>query len=144
MFFFFFFFFSSRRRHTRLTCDWSSDVCSSDLGAAEDPGEDVRVPVDHVGVVVTPCGDQPDVFGDWSMGRAGPLAIYDFVKVLGRTDISRLQNDFPPRGHRRFSFRGTRLGVSLTPGIHAEKTEFSITRALSRHPADAKDVLEIT
>src|SRR5438477_10932375 len=26
------FFFSSRRRHTRLTCDWSSDVCSSDLG----------------------------------------------------------------------------------------------------------------
>src|SRR5690242_21265007 len=31
MFFFFFFFFSSRRRHTRLTCDWSSDVCSSDL-----------------------------------------------------------------------------------------------------------------
>src|SRR5690242_21132615 len=28
------FFFSSRRRHTRLTCDWSSDVCSSDLGIA--------------------------------------------------------------------------------------------------------------
>src|SRR3954464_16101562 len=24
------FFFSSRRRHTRLSCDWSSDVCSSD------------------------------------------------------------------------------------------------------------------
>src|SRR5438477_8007674 len=31
MFIIFFFFFSSRRRHTRLTCDWSSDVCSSDL-----------------------------------------------------------------------------------------------------------------
>src|ERR1019366_9906710 len=27
-----FFFFSSRRRHTRLVSDWSSDVCSSDLG----------------------------------------------------------------------------------------------------------------
>src|SRR2546430_9792776 len=26
-------FFSSRRRHTRFDCDWSSDVCSSDLGA---------------------------------------------------------------------------------------------------------------
>src|SRR5689334_23922123 len=25
------FFFSSRRRHTRWNCDWSSDVCSSDL-----------------------------------------------------------------------------------------------------------------
>src|SRR2546427_8316494 len=29
--FVFFFFFSSRRRHTRFDCDWSSDVCSSDL-----------------------------------------------------------------------------------------------------------------
>src|SRR5438876_6498494 len=27
------FFFSSRSRHTRWTGDWSSDVCSSDLGA---------------------------------------------------------------------------------------------------------------
>src|SRR6476646_7250636 len=26
-----FFFFSSRRRHTSSLCDWSSDVCSSDL-----------------------------------------------------------------------------------------------------------------
>src|SRR6266478_7615721 len=34
-----FFFFSSRRRHTRFDCDWSSDVCSSDLrqvGVVED------------------------------------------------------------------------------------------------------------
>src|SRR5947209_18564148 len=28
------FFFSSRRRHTRYWRDWSSDVCSSDLGVA--------------------------------------------------------------------------------------------------------------
>src|SRR5260221_8281519 len=33
-----FFFFSSRRRHTRSLCDWSSDVCSSDL-----IGEDTAV-----------------------------------------------------------------------------------------------------
>src|SRR5688572_31218796 len=33
--FFFFFFFSSRRRHTRFDCDWSSDVCSSDLAGAD-------------------------------------------------------------------------------------------------------------
>src|SRR6266850_6509886 len=31
---FYFFFFSSRRRHTILQGDWSSDVCSSDLGLA--------------------------------------------------------------------------------------------------------------
>src|SRR5262249_58195025 len=29
------FFFSSRRRHTRLVSDWSSDVCSSDLGVVK-------------------------------------------------------------------------------------------------------------
>src|SRR5256886_11120260 len=33
--FVFFFFFSSRRRHTRFDCDWSSDVCSSDLDLAK-------------------------------------------------------------------------------------------------------------
>src|SRR2546427_6199376 len=37
----FFFFFSSRRRHTRFDCDWSSDVCSSDLDAARDLSGDV-------------------------------------------------------------------------------------------------------
>src|SRR2546430_15432455 len=42
----FFFFFSSRRRHTRFDCDWSSDVCSSDLlhgppGELGDPNEAV-------------------------------------------------------------------------------------------------------
>src|SRR6266568_1157430 len=44
-FFWFFFFFSSRRRHTRWNCDWSSDVCSSDLRRSLDvarrAGDDV-------------------------------------------------------------------------------------------------------
>src|SRR5690242_20404273 len=37
------FFFSSRRRHTRLTCDWSSDVCSSDLSGPS--SRDASVPL---------------------------------------------------------------------------------------------------
>src|SRR5689334_24489227 len=37
----FLFFFSSRRRHTRWNCDWSSDVCSSDLWPDQKP---VRAP----------------------------------------------------------------------------------------------------
>src|SRR3712207_7457823 len=32
-------FFSSRRRHTRYWRDWSSDVCSSDLGEHGAPGQ---------------------------------------------------------------------------------------------------------
>src|SRR5438034_5536947 len=31
------FFFSSRRRHTSSLCDWSSDVCSSDLASTRTP-----------------------------------------------------------------------------------------------------------
>src|SRR2546430_3123718 len=49
-----FFFFSSRRRHTRFDCDWSSDVCSSDLVHV-----DVWVPLMLAGTheVVNPAGD---------------------------------------------------------------------------------------
>src|SRR2546430_13959877 len=39
----FFFFFSSRRRHTRFDCDWSSDVCSSDLACPERVRKDAEV-----------------------------------------------------------------------------------------------------
>src|SRR5690242_20794259 len=65
LFFFFFFFFSSRRRHTRLTCDWSSDVCSSDLvldapvegGIDQGILEQAEVGLDEA-VVVAPDGGQ--------------------------------------------------------------------------------------
>src|SRR2546430_7940794 len=45
-------FFSSRRRHTRFDCDWSSDVCSSDLTFP-------RVPVGTRNVQVLATGFQP-------------------------------------------------------------------------------------
>src|SRR5207237_10451413 len=38
------FFFSSRRRHTRFKCDWSSDVCSSDLAGADRAESGASVP----------------------------------------------------------------------------------------------------
>src|SRR2546430_3028396 len=58
---FFFFFFSSRRRHTRFDCDWSSDVCSSDLAtrrrlAARGPAHDTVVLVDDVQHLVRGAG----------------------------------------------------------------------------------------
>src|SRR5690242_21814257 len=46
------FFFSSRRRHTRLTCDWSSDVCSSDLAS---------IGVDFASGVRTLLRQDPDI-----------------------------------------------------------------------------------
>jgi len=60
-------------------------------GAAENAGEHIRFPVDHVGIVVTACRDQADVFGDGSVGRAGPLTIDNFMEVIGVRNISRLQ-----------------------------------------------------
>src|SRR5690606_40608395 len=42
-------FFSSRRRHTRFSRDWSSDVCSSDLG-------DVIVPYVIAACVIAALG----------------------------------------------------------------------------------------
>src|SRR5215204_4010233 len=50
-----FFFFSSRRRHTRSLCDWSSDVCSSDLTLSA-PAGPVVVP-GEVPVVLGAGGD---------------------------------------------------------------------------------------
>src|SRR6266478_9310605 len=78
-----FFFFSSRRRHTRFDCDWSSDVCSSDLiiagGAsalqrsvegAEDEGSNGALAIDRRGIKdvdvvigITASGRTPFVLG---------------------------------------------------------------------------------
>src|SRR5690606_30011766 len=61
-------------------------------GAAEDPREDVAVPVDHVGVGVAAGGDQADVLGDRRVRRAGPLAIDDPVEGVRIADIGWLQS----------------------------------------------------
>src|SRR3954462_2095546 len=58
-----FFFFSSRRRHTRLSCDWSSDVCSSDLMIRR-PGEVGAL----VGVPLTPGVGSECLFDDLEHG----------------------------------------------------------------------------
>src|SRR2546430_3240197 len=49
------FFFSSRRRHTIFDCDWSSDVCSSDLFADRLYAEANRLVI-HSTVVATMVG----------------------------------------------------------------------------------------
>ena len=52
-------------------------------GAPENAGEDVRIPVDHVGVGIAPVGDHADVFRHRRVRRARPLAIDDLVKIVG-------------------------------------------------------------
>src|SRR6267143_4710410 len=65
IFFVFFFFFSSRRRHTRWNCDWSSDVCSSDLAVSEG----LR---NREGKFLSETGLK-DAFGHSQLGGAGEI-----------------------------------------------------------------------
>src|SRR5438034_9663448 len=58
-------FFSSRRRHTRSLCDWSSDVCSSDLSVVEDRLVHVERLVEPAEAVASPdpLEDRPGQIG---------------------------------------------------------------------------------
>src|SRR6266478_9991266 len=57
------FFFSSRRRHTRFDCDWSSDVCSSDLLAGgSTPKTLYRLLVDDPGLRAQVAWDKMHLF----------------------------------------------------------------------------------
>src|SRR6267143_3635872 len=80
----FFFFFSSRRRHTRWNCDWSSDVCSSDLshlpeirrlvGTEGAYGEQLGLTKDWVVRIVKHVGKYGEVF-DRNVGTGSKLGI---------------------------------------------------------------------
>src|SRR5689334_23864918 len=71
---FFFFFFSSRRRHTRWNCDWSSDVCSSDLP--------------YRGEVI--AGDGFDQCASPSLNRISPSLIVRLSQVQVRSEERRV------------------------------------------------------
>src|SRR2546427_8422384 len=73
-----FFFFSSRRRHTRFDCDWSSDVCSSDLNKDHPASRDEPLVLYAVGL-------GPTTGGAVTAGRpspSSPLAVTGAVEVF--------------------------------------------------------------
>src|SRR2546430_9744085 len=85
------FFFSSRRRHTRFDCDWSSDVCSSDLQPAlaglpervarhADPLRIARADQPHIRPAVTDV-DQP---AGVDAGEAGEGLVAEIGRASGR------------------------------------------------------------
>src|SRR5665647_1601760 len=61
-------------------------------GASENSRKHVRPPIDHVGVAIAAFGDQADVLGNWRMRGTGPLAVDDFMEVIGCRDISRFHS----------------------------------------------------
>src|SRR5256886_8786804 len=75
-----FFFFSSRRRHTRFDCDWSSDVCSSDLGKLRE--RDLLLLLDHSARRV-----------DGHVLAVSMHAHLDFIQRLAVFDLARVPAD---------------------------------------------------
>src|SRR6266853_3390942 len=106
----FFFFFSSRRRHTRFDCDWSSDVCSSDLELAQRFGavggggdREPRLAQRHLedaqasGVRV---GDEQALLGQVALFSTGGAAPFESsTRALG---VSRLPAPEQARQHSTF------------------------------------------
>src|SRR3712207_8005898 len=82
-------FFSSRRRHTRYWRDWSSDVCSSDLGAV------------RLRVVAVPGARRDDA----------SLRL-DLAKLLhpDLVDLTRVEVEGGPRPDRRARSEERRVG----------------------------------
>src|SRR5260370_20809474 len=82
------FFFSSRRRHTRFKCDWSSDVCSSDLSKDQkyigvslyQANSRVNLEVRDRGIGI-PANEQEKIFEKFY--RCGDPLVHN-IKEIGR------------------------------------------------------------
>src|SRR5690348_11368037 len=141
--FVFFFFFSSRRRHTRWTGDWSSDVCSSDLGALVVTGAPARalwrVREDGAGLGSRTPADAP-AWPGWEDAAVPPrqLGAYlrDFAALMTEHGLDGLSYghfgdgcvhiriDFPfssaPARYRRFVVAAARLGGTYGGSMSGE------------------------
>src|SRR5215510_14821186 len=87
----FFFFFSSRRRHTRWPRDWSSDVCSSDLGPRR--LNDVLWQAGFTSARIWHRLDEPHPLAENRVTRAVTLRQGDAVQEIAARDDSKLFDD---------------------------------------------------
>src|ERR671936_789674 len=119
----FIFFFSSRRRHTRLQGDWSSDVCSSDLGMTAQFGQ----PEINLGIIPGAGGTQrlTRTVGKY---RANELILTGRrVKADGAKAIGRTIAEKPPVA-TRLATEAVDLAwnSTLDAGLEFERKAFSL------------------
>src|SRR5439155_14197769 len=95
------FFFSSRRRHTRWPRDWSSDVCSSDLGrSSSNVGRSASAMPDGQiisftnGVArVLSRADLKDIDA-WQLAFAGKTKDHRFYEIVADTLDSKFEHHY--------------------------------------------------
>src|SRR5256886_13602719 len=95
-------FVSSRRRHTRFDCDWSSDVCSSDLSPADELEVKARVDdPDGLRAALARAGATLDFRGDMIDRR------FDRGRTLTKRDqVLRLREFRPADGSPAYGVLG--------------------------------------
>src|SRR5438034_845888 len=111
------FFFSSRRRHTRSLCDWSSDVCSSDLAGRREA---------RVGAEGTGRGIE-EVLAGHGQGEDGDLLLGEMAPQLPEHGVG---NPTRPVGVTRHRFgerqRGALArGEERARGVASQRPELS-------------------
>src|SRR2546427_3743670 len=82
-----FFFFSSRRRHTRFDCDWSSDVCSSDLDVDVAAQDELALAL-HAHQVLVHFGQEAELgrLAQFARAAAGKVGADDGQLARGRVE----------------------------------------------------------
>src|SRR5436305_3805801 len=130
-----FFFFSSRRRHTRCGRDWSSDVCSSDLLASQQPLRPAHVVLERLLACEVSARDERRVRTSLKLSNLPPgmtLGNFDFSfqPSIERRQIETLATGAFIREHCTLLVQGppgvgkTHLVVAL--GVRAIEQGFSV------------------
>src|SRR6266480_6442840 len=120
------FFFSSRRRHTRLTCDWSPDVCSSDLW--------LHVQEDHFYVeALDPATGQPV-----PDGQLGELTFTMFTKEA--LPLLRYRTGDLARLDRSVAAGATRTTVRMSK-VTGRVDDMLVVRGVNVFPSEVEQVV---
>src|SRR5256886_4317148 len=110
------FFFSSRRRHTRFDCDWSSDVCSSDLYR-------VKVAVDGMeGLTAVKSEDFDLVISDVEMPRM------DGFELTAKIRADKKLSELPDRKSTRLNSSHSQISYAV---FCLKKKKYTIALAVS-------------
>src|SRR5215211_4331782 len=105
------FFFSSRRRHTRSLCDWSSDVCSSDLlGESDHDGRSL----------LSADGGQPqtalEIAAAFLEARLGDGERHSAADVIADAAAAGIVEHTPKRARRKIGAKSEKIGFGGSGG----------------------------